>query len=176
MDTDGLVLWAALACICHEMGHYLAICCCGGRVAALRLTCVGAEMRLAQDGPRGKMARIAMALAGPGINLLLAVLSAHLAASLGEQAFLFAGLNLGLACFNLLPVSVLDGGRILSVLLENWSGGESLTRAISAGLSLGLVVAGMWLMWCTANPTLLLTGTWLMLLALQNGKVSIFKK
>lgn len=170
MDTDGLVLWAALACVCHEVGHYIAIRLYGGRVAVLRLSCIGAEMKLALGGPRGRMARVVMALAGPCTNLLLALLCAWLGRKLGEGAYLFAGLNLGLACFNLLPIATLDGGRALGVFLERWHWGTGLAGAVSAGISLGLAMAGGWLMLQTANPTLLLTGTWLTLVALKGTK------
>ena len=46
LDGDGVVAWALLACALHELGHYAAVRLLGGRVEFLRLTCVGAEMRL----------------------------------------------------------------------------------------------------------------------------------
>jgi len=69
-----------------------------------------------------------VALAGPGMNLLLAfmaALAAHLAGLLGpEQAALlfrsvalFMVVNLVLAAFNMLPIPPLDGGRVVTALL-----------------------------------------------------------
>lgn len=159
MDMDGILLPAILSCTLHELGHYLAVRLCGGRVTALRLTCVGAEMHLACCGRRDRVAQCFMALSGPAVNLCLAVLAARIGR--GEGAWIFAGVNLCLGLFNLLPVRVLDGGRVLRALLESSYRREQLAEAVSAGVSLGLAGAGFWLMLRTGNPTLFLTGTWL---------------
>ena len=53
LDTENLLFWAAAACALHELGHGLAIRCLGGRVALLRLTCVGAELKLSARYPMG---------------------------------------------------------------------------------------------------------------------------
>jgi Zn-dependent protease len=66
-----------------------------------------------------------VALAGPAMNLLLA-LGAALALGLfdvsldshvGQFLFLFLGINSLLAVFNLLPLPPLDGSRLLTVFL-----------------------------------------------------------
>lgn len=173
LDEDGLLLPALLAAACHEGGHALAVRLWGGRVRAVRLTCVGAEMRLAGARLGEPLPALTCALAGPAVNVLLAALSARLAGELGEGAWLFAGLNLALGCFNLLPVEALDGGRALRALLPRRRWAEELCRGISALLALALSAVGLWLMVRTANPTLFLTGAWLSLLALKKGKKSL---
>ena len=70
-----------------------------------------------------KAGMISVALAGPAMNLALAVLSAKLWNVTGQELFILAAyLNLGLALFNLIPVPPLDGSRILAGLMpESWA-------------------------------------------------------
>lgn len=81
----------------------------------------------------GKWGKIAVAFAGPGINLILAYISALLmhmdkVIAPGQGEFFFNCLffsilcNTVLAIFNMLPILPLDGGRILNALLpEKWA-------------------------------------------------------
>lgn len=147
LDEQGVLLMAFCACALHELGHWLVIRALGGRVTALRITCVGAEMRLSARCPLGYWQQIAAALAGPAVNLL----AARMAAGLGtEGAYCFAGLNLALAAFNLLPAVQLDGGRILwciLALLTSEERAERLLRVLSSALAVGLVLGALLLLW-----------------------------
>ena len=78
LDEQGVLLMAFCACALHELGHWLVIRALGGRVTALRITCVGAEMRLSARCPLGYWQQIAAALAGPAVNLLAARMAAGL--------------------------------------------------------------------------------------------------
>ncbi|WP_251446411.1 site-2 protease family protein [Vermiculatibacterium agrestimuris] len=167
LDSGGIFLWALLACALHELGHWWAIRALGGRIRYLRLSCAGAELRLsaARPLPPGKM--LLAALAGPGMNLLLAMGSAGLARhGAGERLYLFAGLNLGLTLFNLLPAGWLDGGRALENLLA-LLGREELGRRsaeiCSIIVALLLLGAGCFLLWESGgqNFTLLIAGLWM---------------
>ena len=53
LDSSGVVPWARAACTLHELGHVAAVRLLGGRVSMLRLTCVGAELRLSARYPLG---------------------------------------------------------------------------------------------------------------------------
>ena len=174
LDTQNLLPWAAAACALHELGHYLVIRLFGGRVAALRLSCTGAEMALSARRPLPELGAFCAALAGPGMNLLLAACSVRLAAvGLGEDFYVFAGLNLGMACFNLLPVAPLDGGRALrSLAALLWSGalGERLVQLSSLAVSLALTVGGgVLVLRGRANITLLITACWLLAASVPKG-------
>jgi stage IV sporulation protein FB len=163
-DDENILPWALAACGVHELGHWAAIRLLGGRVTALRLSCVGAEMRLSARHPLSWGRQMGAALAGPAVNLLLAVGAAHLAG--GEEGlYLFSGLNLALGLFNLLPAGPLDGGRIL------WYGTALLGSERIAGrvVRIASMVVSSALAACAAallakgqlNLTLLLTALWL---------------
>lgn len=109
LDRGSLLLITALSAALHELGHYTAIRLAGGRVTCLRLSALGAEMRLSARRTMGHGAECLAALAGPGVNLLLA----FAAAGMGERGYLPSGVNAALALFNLLPLRQLDGGRAL---------------------------------------------------------------
>lgn len=146
-----------LACALHELGHWLAICLLGGKIAELRLTAVGAELALDGSRPLSYGRECAAALAGPAASLLTAELAAR------GKLYLLAGLSLGQGLFNLLPVLPLDGGRALGLLL--CVGGEDRAqrtmRVLSAVLSGVLLGVGLVLLRVFGNPTLLVTAAWL---------------
>lgn len=104
----GLLLPAALAAGCHELGHCAALALLGGGPGKLRLCALGAE--LTPRRPLSYASQLPAALAGPAVSLLAAILAAR------WGFFLFAGLSLALGLFNLLPIPPLDGGMILQSL------------------------------------------------------------
>lgn len=171
LDTGGALLWTGVACALHELAHYGAIRLWGGGVSALRISCVGAEMTLSARRPLSRWGEIAAALAGPGANLLLALGASRLAPRLGEALYLFSGINLALAVFNLLPIARLDGGRALRGLLSLVRGEEEaghLARvsslAVSAALALGSILL---LARGQASFTLVITAVWLLAASLR---------
>lgn len=167
LDREGIIGWVLLGCLLHELGHWGAIRVLGGRVVRLRLSCAGAELRLSAAHPLPPWGMVLAALAGPAVNLLLAWGSALLARhGAGERLYFFAGLNMGLALFNLLPAAWLDGGRALSCLLTQIGRqelGERLTALCSDGVAALLLGAGLMLLWESEgrNFTLLIAGLWL---------------
>lgn len=168
IDIDGVTPMILLSCLLHELGHCLAIHLLGGQVNRLRLTFAGAELRLSAAKPLSPRRMMLVALAGPAANLLSALTAAALARrGVGSWLYFFAGLNLGLAVFNLLPAGWLDGGRLLREGLS-WLGREELGEAVIALFAwiaaTALLGLGGALFWHSGgrNFTLLLAGVWML--------------
>ena len=157
LDRQFMLPMAAAACVLHELGHYAAIRLMGRDIKLIRLTAVGAEMVVA--GPLSYWQEGLAALAGPAVNLVLALIFCSWPWAVG-----FAGLNLVLAAFNLIPVGPLDGGRALNCTLSLLVGPERSERVMGwMGLvcTVCSILAGLLLAGQGAGLTLLLTAAWL---------------
>jgi len=68
-------------------------------------------------------------LAGPAVNVLLAVVFARL-----SHDYLFAGANAILAAYNLLPIRNLDGGRALYLIIA-WCSDPFFAQHLADGMN-----------------------------------------
>ena len=135
MLSSPLLLSALLlAALCHELGHYGMLRRLRARISAVRITALGAEMQVA--GRLSYGGELLAAAAGPVTNLLLALPLAY-GGRLWEVLYLFAGAQLVLGVFNLLPILPLDGGSVLWNLLA-W-----LTEPYTADRVTGIISFGM---------------------------------
>ena len=165
LDRDLLLPMALASCGAHELGHLAAVRLLGGDVKQLRLTAVGAELVL--DRTLGYWQEGVSALAGPGVNLLLALTCCGL-----EKGAAFAGLNLVLALFNLLPAGRLDGGRALHCTLALLAGPEAARRAglwLDGLCTAGALALGLPLAAAERNITMLLVSVWLLVIFLRQN-------
>ncbi|MHB1424024.1 MAG: site-2 protease family protein [Gemmataceae bacterium] len=152
-----LMLWLAgvFACVVlHELGHALMARVFGIDTASITLYPIGGVAQLQRMSEK-PFEEIAIALAGPAVNLILFFLLTPFALFhvlrdpilSGEQSlgggmsflvWLLWGSNLFLLLFNLLPCFPMDGGRVLRALLAIWKG---QLRATEIAVRVGLVVA-----------------------------------
>ena len=160
-----VLLWFALACLVHELGHAGAIRLLGGRTDGLTLTGFGAVLRPRRRRLFSYREECIVALAGPAASFLLALLAAAWGKRFGGDAYLLAGLSLALAVFNLIPAAPLDGGRALGALLTRLLGpdrGERACRTVTVVLGGCLGVLGLWVLVRGGSFTLLLCAGWLL--------------
>jgi len=166
LDQQGIFPWALLACALHEWGHYAAIWLVGGQVVRLRLTAVGGEMQLSSRNVLSYGQELTAVLAGPAVNFGIAFLTSMLAKKDVDSAFLFAGLNLSIGCFNLLPAYPLDGGRAIYILVSMlWSpeAAQRVTHLLACVTALVMLAVGAALLWKTGyNFALLMVSFWML--------------
>jgi stage IV sporulation protein FB len=150
-----LLLFACV--VAHEFGHILVAARYGGVTEDVILLPIGgvARMRHIPEAPREELA---VALAGPAVNVviatvLIALIGPHALASglgvPGRGIGILPGLavaNLVLAVFNLLPAFPMDGGRALRALLSirmGRAGATDLATRIGHALAVGMGVSGL---------------------------------
>lgn len=127
------------ACVLlHEAGHMLMARLLRVRVVELELMPVGGAARLESVWGLRPAQLVATALAGPAVNLLLAV-SGVAAAAVGVRGLAMpVRVNMALFLFNLLPALPMDGGRIVCAVLTRFMKPE---RAARWGVRLGLIAS-----------------------------------
>ncbi len=142
-----LLLFASV--VFHELGHALVARRWGIETRSIVLYPFGGVSNFSQRPPGGR-AELAISLAGPAVNLVIAV-ALWLIASAGEMPMTaeemvrgLAWINLLIAGFNLLPAFPLDGGRVLrGALSERLGEARATVWAASAGQVTAVVLIGV---------------------------------
>lgn len=147
---DVALILAAFGCIAlHEVGHALAARGYGIRTRDITLYPIGGVASL-ESMPRNPWQEVVVALAGPAVNLVIAIglFAGMVVGNVGALAFSPTGgtnvvqgfmqsllfVNIGLLLFNLIPAFPMDGGRVLRALLTTQVGRLRATE-IAAGVA-----------------------------------------
>lgn len=123
-DTSNTAALWILAAAIHEAGHILVMHAYGCAPVQMKFTPFGIDIVKPPQLRRGYGRDALISLAGPGVNLVCALLF-YLFSYKNYSSFILA--NLVLAIFNLLPVEPLDGGQALySILCAKYRSDQSL--------------------------------------------------
>ena len=162
-----LLLAVFSAALLHELGHYATLRLIKGNVKQLTITLLGAEMTV--EGQLSYPKEMALAAAGPAVNLLLAVLLSHFGAR-WELCYLFGGVHLVLGLFNLLPIMPLDGGMLLwnaaAWCIEPYTA-DRISAIVGLFSAVLLSGAALWMLLCGGSPFLLIATLGLLRVPLQ---------
>ncbi|MBQ0038507.1 MAG: site-2 protease family protein [Clostridiales bacterium] len=178
LTSAALLASLLLAALCHELGHYAALRRLGVRVSEVRISVMGAEMKMAGRGLSygGEMLAVA---AGPAVNLILA----PILAAVGRYCpvlYLFAGAQLVLGVFNLLPVRPLDGGTLLWLITARFTDpflADRISRIVNKGVGAALLGAAVYLWRVGGSPFLLMSAAGLLFYsAAEKGLVKRARK
>lgn len=160
-----------LSLLAHELAHALAARRRGVGVERIDLWLLGGVSRLSSS-PRSPKAEFLIAVAGPAVSVLVAVLAGATGTALAAwgapelvvSPVLWLAITNGvLAMFNLVPAAPLDGGRVLAAAVWWRTGDEhrGTKAAAVAGRAFGVALAALGLMQVFAGA---LSGLWLVLL------------
>lgn len=145
---DVMFLPVLLSVAVHEIGHICGIRLSGVSIRKFRFQCAGL---LAEYDSRelSYPQEVMCALLGPAFSLLSALIFSLWGRFFySEFAFYTAGISFTFFAFNMLPVSVLDGGRAIFMLTAYFVGAdtaEKITDVTDTALTLCLLVLGIFL-------------------------------
>jgi Zn-dependent protease len=184
-----LLLFAIV--VLHELGHSFVALRYGIPIRQIVLLPIGgvAQMGRMPDKPGQELA---VAIAGPAVNLVLGIILVIVAIPLGVSlnlrrlmvglqqmgqldlnavfSYIFAT-NIFIAAFNLLPAFPMDGGRVLRALMATWLGSRRATSlAVIVGQGLAFLM-GFWGFF-QGNLFLILIAIFIFFGASQEGQMS----
>lgn len=129
-------LWFLLSVLCHEMGHLLAMKCCGVQARGISLSLGGAVI---QAGEMGNLQELICACGGPATSILLGAAMLRSCPELALVSLLLGGVNL-------VPIYPMDGGRILRSILMRccWKHAALILRITAYGTAAIFMVLACW--------------------------------
>lgn len=120
-SVKSAVFISLFSALFHEAGHIFAVSKFGGKIKSAELGAFGGRITLKEELCFSPFQDAVIAFSGPLVNIVLFSVLILFYLISETEFFLFAAcINFGMAFFNLLPVSSLDGGRIFSYFCEKF--------------------------------------------------------
>ena len=117
-DTMGIIRISLLCSLLHELGHILVWIAIKHNLPELMISPTGIGLQISSAGLTCKQ-EFALALSGPLMNFFLAAITwAVMQKQPSYYGYFFMGANVLVGAFNLLPLSSLDGKRLLNNLFH----------------------------------------------------------
>lgn len=113
-DRSGLLLWSLLCILLHEMGHLIVMLLFGCHLYRIVLEPFGIKIE-ERSVCRSFIKEAVVLFAGPAANLLLFFI---LYAIYGRNLPIVGIISLLMGVLNLLPIGLMDGGRMLENLFS----------------------------------------------------------
>lgn len=134
VDESGIFIFCYLSSLIHELGHIVAVYICGDKIDRIVFDIYGILIHKQENLSYSK--QLFILLLGPFVNIIIGFLFGF---SKLSWAGFFAASNMVLGIFNLLPISGLDGGEIVSIVLEYFLG-DRISRVVSVLISVAMLL------------------------------------
>jgi Zn-dependent protease len=147
MNAALVLLALELIVLLHELGHSLVAKAYGLQVIDITFWPLGGMARMSRI-PEDTKIEATIALAGPAVNLALALVTLPMVVVAGngplaDLLWTFVWMNLVLGGFNLLPAFPMDGGRVLRAVLArkgDWVRATEQAVRVGRWLALAMVI------------------------------------
>jgi len=106
-DESHFLLCSLPAIFVHEIGHFVAILISKCKIVGISLSGIGAEIEI-DNASNPYYLDILIYISGPIFSIIFSILSSCLG------WYTMSGISLVLGLFNLLPISMLDGGKVFN--------------------------------------------------------------
>ena len=149
IESAILILMLFGSVFLHEMGHALVARRYGIGTRNITLHLLGGFASIERE-PKIPMQEVAIALAGPAVNVVLFILLLPLVLAGVPLALEMAAINLLMGVFNMVPAYPMDGGRVLRAFLNSRYGYQEATRLsfkVTKVFAWGFVAAGVFYSW-----------------------------
>ena len=147
IDRTGLIIPTLFSVFIHESGHLLAMWATDCQPKAIRL--IPTSVQIVRGFSPKRCGEAVITVCGPAANLVIfGTLFANYLIYQNFQSLTFAVLNLVIAIFNLLPVSGLDGGTLLTLIIAHFTDiyrAERIVRIITAVFAFVAFLLGVYL-------------------------------
>lgn len=151
---DNKVLMCLFSALCHECGHLVAMKLYGVSVKEISVS-LGDIAINTDESANSFTADVIITLSGVAVNFILFIL--FLLVWFLSEAYLFRDLavaNLCIGFFNILPISSVDGGNLLLLVLERHCSlnvSQKVISAVTAVFLIPLLVAGFLMLFAAKN-------------------------
>lgn len=170
-----------LLTLIHEIAHTVAARHFGIEVMEIELFPLGGVVRLKESYIIKSREEIIISLAGPLVNIFLALIAFFLLYFKIVNDFFFNFFlisNIIIGVFNLIPVFPLDGGRVIRAVLSDKLGSHRATRitiGIGKVVSILLMIAGSYLTYLSLSYIyIVFLSVFIFYQAREEKKMSIF--